>query len=351
MMRKFLVSSSIHLLILSGACFSAPAALARDFTVVAWGGNTQDAQRQIYFQPFAKILGKQVLEESWDGGIGVLQAKVKAGNPNWDVVQVEADELALGCEDGLFEKVDWTRMGGKSGFIKSAVSDCGVGAIIWSTAIAYDGAKIANGPQSWADFWDVTKFPGKRALRKGPKYTLEFALLADGVPADKVYEVLATPDGVNRAFKKLDQLRPNLIWWETGAQPLQLLASGEVVMTSAYNGRITGINRTEGRKFRVVWPGSIYAVDSWVILKGAENREVGQKFLAFASEPDNLAKLPKFVAYGLPRPEAMKQVPAELQAELPTAPENVKGAIPLNVEFWINNPESLTARFNAWLAH
>jgi putative spermidine/putrescine transport system substrate-binding protein len=100
-----------------------------------------------------------------------------------------------------------------------------------------------------------------------------------------------------------------------------------------------------------VWPGSIYAVDSWVILKGAENREDGQKFLAFASEPDNLAKLPKFVAYGLPKPEAMKQVPAELQAELPTAPENIKGAIPLNVEFWIDNSESLTARFNAWLAH
>ena len=158
-----------------------------------------------------------VLEESWDGGIGVLQAKVKAGSPNWDVVQVEADELALGCDDGLFEKIDWTSIGPKADFIKSAVSDCGVGAFVWSTAIAYDGAKLAQGPQSWADFWDVAKFPGKRALRKGPKYTLEFALMADGVTPERVYEVLSTTEGVARAFAKLDKLRPNLIWWEFGS--------------------------------------------------------------------------------------------------------------------------------------
>ena len=221
---------------------------------------------------------------------------------------------------------------------------------MWSTAIAYDAAKIANGPQSWSDFWDVIRFPGKRALRKGPKYTLEFALLADGVSEDKLYDALSTREGIDRAFRKLDELKPHLIWWETGAQPLQLLASGEVVMTSAYNGRITGINRTEGRKFKIVWPGSIYAVDSWVILKGAENRALGEDFIAFASRPENLAKLPRFVAYGLPKPEAMRAVPAELEADLPTSSLNIKNAIPLNVDFWIDNSESLTARFNAWLA-
>ena len=104
----------IQVFVASSICLSALEASARDFTVVAWGGNTQDAQRQIYFEPFSKLIGKPVLEESWDGGIGVLQAKVKAGNPNWDVVQVEADELALGCEDGLFEKINWDRLGGRS---------------------------------------------------------------------------------------------------------------------------------------------------------------------------------------------------------------------------------------------
>lgn len=325
-------------------------AAARDLTVVSWGGNYQDAQKQIYFQPFAKLMGRPVLDESWDGGIGVITAKVKAGSPNWDAVQVEAEELALGCADGLYEKLDWNRLGGKSKFLLSAVSDCGVGAIVWSTAISYDSEKLKTAPASWADFWDVKKIPGKRGLRKGPKYSLEFALMADGVPADKVYEVLATPAGIDRAFKKLDELKPNLIWWESGAQPLQLLSSGEVAMTAAYNGRISGINKTEGKKFRVVWPGSIYAVDSWVILKDAENKAAAMDFIAFASKAENQAMLPKFIAYGLPNKDAAADVPAELQGDLPTTPANLEKALALNVDFWVDNTEALTKRFNAWLA-
>lgn len=324
--------------------------MARDLTVASWGGNFQDAQREIYFKPFSQQTGTPLLDEGWDGGIGVLQAKVKAGSPSWDVVEVEADELALGCADGLFEKVDWNKLGGKGAFLPSAVSDCGVGAIVWSTAIAYDGAKIADGPKSWADFWDVKKFPGKRALRKGPKYTLEFALMADGVPADKVYDVLATSEGVDRAFAKLDTLKPNLVWWTSGAQPLQLLASGEVAMTSAYNGRITGINRSEGKAFKVVWPGSIYAVDSWVVLKSAENKDAAFDFVAFASKPENQAKLPQYIAYGLTNKAADKDLPPDQLADLPTATANMAGALSLDTDFWIDNSEALTKRFDAWLA-
>ncbi|MCR4266206.1 ABC transporter substrate-binding protein [Nitratireductor sp. ZSWI3] len=323
---------------------------ARDLTVVSWGGTYQDAQRDIYFKPFSEKLGKPVLDEAWNGGYGVLQAKVKAGAPNWDVVQVEAEELELGCGDGLFEPIDWDKLGGEDKFLDSAVNECGVGAIVWSTAIAYDADKLADGPQSWADFWDTAKFPGKRSLRKGPKYTLEFALLADGVSAEELYDVLSTPEGVDRAFAKLEEIRDDIVWWEAGAQPLQFLASGEVVMASAYNGRITGINRSEGRNFKVVWPGSIYAVDSWVILKDAENKDAGMDFIAFASEPENQKKLPEFVAYGLPNKEAAGMVSEEYEADLPTTEKNLEGAISLDVDFWIDNSEALTERFNAWLA-
>ncbi len=100
-------------------------AQARDLTVVSWGGNFQDAQRKIFFEAFAKETGKPVLDESWEGGYGVLQAKVKAGVPNWDVVEVEAEELALGCADGIYEKIDWQKMGGKEAYLPAAVSDCG----------------------------------------------------------------------------------------------------------------------------------------------------------------------------------------------------------------------------------
>lgn len=186
--------------LLIGTLLASAPAVARDLTVVSWGGNYQDAQRQIYFQPFAKETGKPILDESWDGGYGVLAAKLQAGTPNWDVVQVETEELALGCADGLYEPVDWAKLGGKDKFIPSAVNDCGVGAIVWTTGLGYDADKLKTPPASWADFFDTQKFPGKRALRKGPKYALEFALIADGVEPKDVYTTLATPEGVDRAF-------------------------------------------------------------------------------------------------------------------------------------------------------
>jgi putative spermidine/putrescine transport system substrate-binding protein len=329
----------------------ASAASARDLTVVSWGGNYQDAQKKIYFEPFAKKLGKPVLDESWDGGIGVIAAKVKAGEPNWDVVQVETEELELGCTDGFYEKIDWDKLGGQDKFLPAAVHDCGVGAIVWSTALSYDADKLKDAaPASWADFWDTAKFPGKRGLRRGPKYSLEFALMADGVKPAEVYDVLRTPEGVDRAFKKLDEIKKDVIWWEAGAQPLQLLASGEVVMTTAYNGRISGINKTEGKNFKVVWPGSIYAIDSWVILNNSPNKQDAMDFIAFASQPENQSKLPEYIAYGLPQKEAAAKVPADLAADLPTAEANLADSVPLDGEFWVDNIEELTSRFNAWLA-
>ena len=327
------------------------AAQARDLTIVSFGGNFQDAQRDLFFKPFAEKLGKPVLDESWDGGYGVLQSKVKAGTPNWDVVQVEAEELALGCADGIFEKLDWDKLGGKDAYIDSGVSDCGAGHIVWSVAIAYDGNKLTGDvPQGWADFWNVEKFPGKRAMRKSAKYALEAALMADGVPMAEVYDVLATPEGVDRAFAKLDELRPNLIWWEAGAQPLSMLQTGDVVMSSVYNGRITGLNKTEGTNMKLVWNESIYAVDSFVILKDAENKDAGMDLIAFANAPENLSKLPEFIAYGAPVKAAAEMVDAKYAPDLPTYADNLAVSIPLNVDYWIDNSEELTERFNAWVA-
>lgn len=325
-------------------------ATGRDLTVVSWGGNYQDAQREIYFAPFAEQSGQPVLDESWDGGIGVIAAKTQAGEPNWDVVQVESEELELGCFDGMYEPIDWDMLGGRDAFIDAAVSDCGVGAIVWSTALSYDADKMETAPTSWADFWDTETFPGKRGFRRGPKYSMEFALMADGVPATEVYDVLATSEGVERAFAKLDELKSEIVWWESGAQPLQLLASGEVAMTTAYNGRISGINKTEGTNFQVVWDQSIYAIDSWVILKNSPNAEAAMEFIAFASAAENQSKLPQYISYGLPNKEAAEMVADELQADLPSAPANIENAIPLDAAFWTDNIEDLTRRFDAWLA-
>jgi len=323
---------------------------ARDLSVVSWGGAYQDAQKEVYFKPFIEKTKVKMVDESWDGGIGVLRAKMQGGANNWDVVQVESEELALGCEEGLFEKVDWAKLGGKDKFLKDAVSDCGVGAIVYNFVLAYDGDKFKDGPKSWKDFWDVKKFPGKRALRKGPKTNLEIALLADGVAPADVYKTLATPAGVDRAFNKLSQLKPSLIWWEKGAQPPQMLASGEAAMVSAYNGRIAAANKTDKKNFRMSWNGSLYTVDSWVIMKGSPNKAQAEQFLAFASDPANQKNLPTQIPYGVTHNAATALVDKAVLPDLPTNPANLKVSLYLSDKFWLENLDKLNQRFNAWLA-
>ncbi|MGO1079344.1 ABC transporter substrate-binding protein [Inquilinus sp. CA228] len=330
------------------AAIATPAA-ARDLTVVSWGGAYQQVEKEIYFDPF-RTTGIPMREDTWDGGIGVLRAKVEGGDSSWDVVEAEAESLALGCEEGLFELLNWDAIGGRDAYLPAAVNDCGVGSVIYSYVLAYDGARLPDGPRSWADFWDVKKFPGKRAMRQGPKTNLEIALMADGVAPADVYKVLATPKGVDRAFRKLDELKPNLIWWAAGAQPPQMLASGEVAMTTAYNGRIAAANDADKKDFRIVWNGSLFTIDSWVILKGSPNVDAATKFLAFVGKPENQAKLPTKITYGVTNKAATPLIPAQYLPGLPTNPANMSQAIELNAEFWLENIDSLTERFNTWAA-
>ncbi len=343
--------------VLTGLCagvvvagLMAAPAVARDLTVVSWGGAYQDAQRDVYFKPFMASLKTKMVEESWDGGVGVLRAKLQGGNNNWDVVQVESEELLLGCEEGLYEKLDWAKLGGKDKFLPDAVNDCGVGAIVYNFVLSYDGDRIKDGPKSWADFWNVQKWPGKRALRKGPKTNLEIALIADGVAPKDVYQMLATEAGIERAFKKLDQIKPNLVWWEKGAQPPQLLVSGEVAMASAYNGRIDAANATDKKNLKIVWTNSLYTIDSWVIMKGSPNKAQAEQYLTFVSLPENQAKLPSKITYGVTSMAATAMIDKAVLPNLPTAPDNIKTALYINDKYWLENLDKLNQRFNAWVA-
>ncbi len=275
----------------------ASVASARDLTVVSWGGAYQDVQKKVYFEPF-KASGTAMNDELWDGGVGVLRAKVQGGASTWDVVQVESDELALGCDEGLFEKINYSKIGGEEAYLPATVNACGVGAIVYDFVLGYDKDKLKDAPKGWADFFDTKKYPGKRALRQGAKTTLEIALIADGVAPADVYKVLATEAGIDRAFKKLDTIKGDLVWWKAGAQPPQLLASGEVVMTSVYNGRIDAANKKEKKNFGMVWNGALFTIDSWVILKGSPNVEAAHKFLNFVGKAENQAKLSEGIAYG-----------------------------------------------------
>lgn len=344
MFRKFAFSTAI---VAGLVAFGAQAA---DLTVVSWGGAYQDAQRKVFFEPFKKASGTDLAEESWDGGIGVLRSKASSPDPGWDVIQVETSDILLGCEEGLFEPIDWSKLGGKDVYIPGAAEECGVGAILYNEGIAYDRDKLKTAPTGWADFFDLTKFPGKRALRLAPNVALPGALLADGVKPEDVYKELATKEGVDRAFAKLDTIKTDLVFWKAGAQPAQLLASGEVVMTTVYNGRIDAANRTDKRNFAFVWNGSMQTFDYWVMLKGSPRKDKGYEFLQYINQPENQARLPDEIAYGVVRKEASASIKPERLVDIPSNPKNLEVSIPPNSKFWLENNDRLTERLQAWSA-
>ncbi len=341
--------------ILSTACFGmlaaclTQAAIAKDLTVISFGGASQEAQAKAYYEPFTKATGINIIPVAYNGEMAKIKAMVEAGKPTWDVVEVESPELLRGCEEGLFEKLDYGKIGDQKDFIPGSVSDCGIGIFVWSVVLAYNADLVKGTPASWADFWDVKKYPGKRGLRKGAKYTLEIALLADGVSPAEIYKVLATKAGVERAFKKLDQIKPNIQWWEAGAQPPQLLASGDLVMSSAYNGRIDAAQK-EGKNLKIVWNGSIYDVDSWAIPKGDPKSAEAYQYIAFASKPENQKVFSGLIAYGPTNTKAVSLIDPKRAEVLPTAPANLKGAFAIDIPFWVDRGEELEQRFNTWAA-
>ncbi len=323
----------------------------RPLTIVGWGGSSQDAHRQAYWNSFTRTTGIALREDTWRGGVGVIRTKVVGGDASWDIVQVETEDLILGCEEGLFQRLDWASLGGRDAFLPAAVHDCGVGAMLWSYVIGYDGDRIKGaGPQSWADFWDVQRFPGKRGMRKTPKYSLEFALMADGVAPDQVYPMLRTPAGVDRAFRKLDEIKPNVVWWSSISQVPDLLGSREIVMSVTSPGRLVVANRTEGRNFKLNWHGNIYAVDYWVILANSPRRAEAAQLLRYMTRPENQMRLARYIPTGLTNIEANRTVDPVLRQDTPSDPANMTDALELDADFWVEYGDQLTQRFNAWVA-
>jgi putative spermidine/putrescine transport system substrate-binding protein len=304
----------------------------------------------VFVAPLTGTTGIKATAGVWPGGIEALTRQAKSSGNSWDLVMVDGEELAAGCAGGLFEKLDWSQIGGRDHYLPIAVSDCGVGATLSTLVLAWDRDKLA-GSASWADFWDVTRFPGKRGLHKGVRGNLEIALMADGVAPGDVYKVLATSDGVDRAFRKLDQLRPYVVWWNTPEDSSRILASGDVLMTSAPGAAIGEATRATHRNFAVQWADSLMDVLSWTILKGSPEAREATQFLYFSGTPAIEARLPALAAGGGLAKGASDFVPPELAAMSPTSPANIQSALRLDVAFWQSNLAKLRQRFDTWLAH
>ena len=351
------------LLILSTALTVVGFAAHADVIVLSWGGAYGAAQTEAHLKPFTAMTGINTTMVDSDNPATPIKAMVEANNVTIDVASVEyADGIRL-CDEGLLEPIDIASLpAGSDGtpaaedFLAGAVTDCAVSTDIWATIFAYDTSKIADGPKTVADFFDLTKFPGKRGLHKGAKAVLEFALMGDGVAPADVYAVLGTPEGVDRAFAKLDTIKADVVWWESGAQAPQLLADGEVAMTTAYNGRIFNAAVNEGKPFQIVWDGQLYENEMYVVPKGAPNKDEAMKFIAFATSTEGLRNQAMQISYGPARKSAMKEEllfkdgKTVMGPNLPTAPENLKNALGSSFEFWVDRDAELNERFNAWLA-
>jgi putative spermidine/putrescine transport system substrate-binding protein len=349
-------SSTLLAVLISSLCFGA-AASAAQVTFTSWGGSWQDAQESTAAKPFAAQSGVQVKTDTYNGGIAQLRSQVQTNNVTWDVVDMQLADAIRACDEGLLEKVDPAKLApakdgtsAKNDYIAGGLSDCLAGSIAWSTLITYNKDKFkGHEPSRIVDFFDLKTFPGKRGLRKSPEGALEWALLADGVAPADVYKVLETPAGLNRAFKKLDTIKSSIVWWETGAQPAQLLADGEVTMSSAYNGRIYSAMITDKKPFAFIWDGQVKNIEGYAIVKGSKNAKAAQDFVRYVTQADVLAKLAPLTAYGPARKSSIPLVDAKVAPYLPTAPGNQKGSLDVDTAFWADHSDDLNQKFAVWL--
>jgi len=323
-------------------------------TFVSWGGAYTASQQKAYIDTWSK--GSGVTVENYNGGLGEIKAQVEAGNVTWDVVDVLPDQAITGCDEGLFEKLD------QSAFINDLVvppvSECIVPQIFWSYVAFYDPAAFSGKkPKTIKDFFDVKKFPGKRGIHTWANALIEMALVADGVKPKKVYDVMSTPEGIDRAFAKLDTIKDHVVFWSAGSKPLELVSSGEVVMSLAYNGRIGAAILSEGKNFEYIWDGQVLEQEYLVVIKGSKNTAEAKEFVAHASTAQALADQAKWIPYGPMRKSSINIIKkgepffntgVNIMPHMPNTPKRLKRSVVADPFWWADNGAEVSERFGAW---
>ena len=355
------MTGRLALLALIGMLAAGAAGADGKMTMVSWGGAYGRATQQALLDPFGKTAHFDLFMEDYNGGLAEIRAQVETGNVHWDVVDLEAADAVRGCDEGLLEVLPLEEIfpdaAAEQDFLSGTLSECGVGLIVYSTVYAYRSDLFADArPATMADFFDLDTFPGRRGMRRSPYGNLEFALVADGVPVDQVYDVLSTAAGVDRAFRKLDSIKDHVVWWEAGAQPPQLLADGEVVMSTAYNGRIFNAQVAENQPFAIVWDGQVLDHAQLAIVAGAPNLEFALEFLAYAAKPESMAAMTRYISYSPVRHSALELVTThqetgvEMEPHMPVTPERLKRSVFNDWAWWADYGEDINDRFGAWLA-
>jgi len=313
------------------------------------GGIYTKAYGAVYYRPFTEKTGIEVVGVAANAEpTAQIRSMVETGSYTWDMAKISNPAILI-LTSG--DKKYLQKHGLESEPVIATIpdhyrSDYGVGTNVYSTVLAYrsDAFKGREAPKSWADFWNVKDFPGRRALRKHPFDTIEEALMADGVPGDQVY-----PCDLDRAFAKLDAIKPEVaVWWTSGAQVEQMLGSGEVDMVATWVSRPQSA-AANGAPVGIVWNQNIWGCDNWSILAGTPNADACREFITFASDPKRMASLTEYFAAGVTQPAAFDYIKPEIAKDCPTSPENIKTGVPINAKYWFDNQRDVIERFNAWV--
>jgi putative spermidine/putrescine transport system substrate-binding protein len=308
------------------------------------GGEMQNAMRRIFYSEFEKRYGIKVINTS-PVDLGKQQAMVRSGNVEWTVTEIGGEDAIRAEQSGLLEPLDH-KIIDFSQFPENLRDRKFVfPKAVYSTVMGYrtDVFKDGNAPKSWAEFWDVQKFPGPRTMQDSPTDNLEFALLADGVPADKLY-----PLDLDRAFKKMDQIKKHVaVWWTTGAQSAQVLIDKEAVLGTAWNGRYYSLIK-EGAPIKIEWNQGAIKESAYAIPKGAKDAYWGQKFLALAAEPKPQGLYADIIGYPGLNLEAIKYTDPKVAPFLPTNPEYLPKQFWTNLAWWNENGAAVKERWARW---
>ena len=333
-------------------------------TVISWGGSYARAITRGYLEPFTAETGIEIRLDDYNGGLAQVRAQVETGNIHWDVIDLETPDAVSGCDEGILEPIGPARLApGADGtppeddFLPNALLECGVGTSLYSNVYAYNAERLTGErPTTLEDFFDLERFPGRRGLRRVPFANLELALIADGVPLDEVYATLDTPEGLDRAFRKLDTIKDQVVWWEAGAQPPQMLADGEVVMSTAYNGRIFNAQNLEDQPLVIVWDGQVLDVGQIGIVAGTPDLEAALDLVRFASTTASMAAVSRYIAYsparrsGAPLVSTHADTGIDMNPHMPAWPANTRRALQNDWAWWSDHMDEMNERFSAWLA-
>ena len=291
---------------------------------------------------FVQATGAKVLQDD-PMNTAKFRTMIDGGAPDWDVTDITIDFLFSGIGDQLFEKIDRSIVD-TSRLDPRFVNDYGVGCIVWSYNLGYSTKAFpgTDVPKTWADMFDLKKFPGKRTFGDNVVATLEAALMADGVAPDKLY-----PLDVERALKKLDTIKSQTVFWSSNSQSQQLFVDGEVTMGLILNGRAYDAAK-KGAPIAISWQQNIQSVDYLVVPRGSRNRAAAMKLIDVMTQPENQAKLANLIAYAPTNPAAFASIDPQIAPWLSTAPDNVKQGFLIDAEYWRDNLKKLQERWTAW---